>query len=620
MAAPGVLANDTDVENNPLTAIQVSPPAHGILSLNANGSFTYTPVANYNGTDSFTYKANDGTSDSGVATVNLTLTPVNDQPTLNAISNVTINEDAGTQTVNLSGISAGGGETQTLTVTASSSNTALIPNPTVNYTSPNSTGTLVFAPVAGANGTATVTVRVQDNGGTANGGIDTISRSFLVTVNPTASTAATFVTTDTTTQGNWVAMYGSDGYNIINQTVNYPSYASVNPTGKSDYTWAASTTDVRALQKPATIPTDRIAACWYASPSFSVDLNLTDGLAHRVALYCLDWDAAGRAQTIDILDASSSTVLSSQNVTSFNGGQYLVWDVKGHIIIRLTQTGSYNAVLSGLFFGVSGTPPPPSSASFVAKNTATQGNWKGVYGADGYNIINQSAAYPSYASVNPIGKSDYTWAASTADARALQKPASTTDRIAACWYASPSFSVDLNLIDGLTHRVALYCLDWDTTTRAQTIQILDASNNTLLNSQTMTSFNGGQYLLWNINGHVIIKFTQTGAYNAVLSGVFFDAASAPLSVQNNVHSSSGPLSPVSILSARFSNGRFEIDLRSDLQQSYDVEASTDMITWDRLPNSITGGRLVDGDASKFQQRFYRFMPSNRRLGQSSESQ
>ena len=47
----------------------MSGPAHGTLTLNADGSFTYTPAANYNGTDSFTYKANDGSADSNAATV-----------------------------------------------------------------------------------------------------------------------------------------------------------------------------------------------------------------------------------------------------------------------------------------------------------------------------------------------------------------------------------------------------------------------------------------------------------------------------------------------------------------------------------------------------------------------
>lgn len=80
IAAEGVLANDTDAEDDTLTAIKVTDPAHGTVSLGADGSFTYTPVADYNGPDSFTYKANDATTDSNVATVTLTVTPVEDLP------------------------------------------------------------------------------------------------------------------------------------------------------------------------------------------------------------------------------------------------------------------------------------------------------------------------------------------------------------------------------------------------------------------------------------------------------------------------------------------------------------------------------------------------------------
>src|SRR5207247_1017035 len=72
VSAPGVLANDSDVDGDPLTAILVSSPAHGTLNLNSDGSFSYVPAANYNGPDSFTYKANDGQADSGIATVSIT--------------------------------------------------------------------------------------------------------------------------------------------------------------------------------------------------------------------------------------------------------------------------------------------------------------------------------------------------------------------------------------------------------------------------------------------------------------------------------------------------------------------------------------------------------------------
>src|SRR5207249_2606423 len=80
VTAPGVLANDTDIDSPTLTAVLGTGPAHGTLTLNANGGFTYTPAANFKGADSFTDKANDGTLDSNLATVALTITAVNDAP------------------------------------------------------------------------------------------------------------------------------------------------------------------------------------------------------------------------------------------------------------------------------------------------------------------------------------------------------------------------------------------------------------------------------------------------------------------------------------------------------------------------------------------------------------
>jgi len=75
--APGILANDLD-DGSSLTAILVDDVSHGELILNANGSFTYTPDAYFNGKDSFTYQASDGVLLSTLAVVEITVTPVND--------------------------------------------------------------------------------------------------------------------------------------------------------------------------------------------------------------------------------------------------------------------------------------------------------------------------------------------------------------------------------------------------------------------------------------------------------------------------------------------------------------------------------------------------------------
>lgn len=77
VAAAGVLANDTDAQSNPLTAVLNAGPGHGSVTLNGNGGFTYTPAAGYSGTDSFTYHANDGLLDSNVATVSLVVNAPN---------------------------------------------------------------------------------------------------------------------------------------------------------------------------------------------------------------------------------------------------------------------------------------------------------------------------------------------------------------------------------------------------------------------------------------------------------------------------------------------------------------------------------------------------------------
>jgi hypothetical protein len=114
--------------------------------------------------------------------------PTPPPPTLNAINNMTVNENSGQQTVNLTGISSGStGGTPTLTVSAFSSAPTLIPNPTVTYTSPNTTGSIKFTPVTNSFGTATLTVMV-DNGNSVS---NTVIRAFTVTIVPPLVTNAT---------------------------------------------------------------------------------------------------------------------------------------------------------------------------------------------------------------------------------------------------------------------------------------------------------------------------------------------------------------------------------------------------------------------------------------------
>ena len=186
----------TDADGNAITYSIVTPPLHGTLSGTAP-NLTFTPTPDYNGSDNFWFKASDGATNSAPAVVSITITSVNDSPTLNTIGNLTLAAGAGAQTVALSGITAGSNESQPLTVTAGSSNPGLIPTPAVNYSSPGATGSLNFTPVNGASGTAIVSVTVDDGQGQNS----SVTRSFSVTVNAGASNSAPSIVLTSPTDG-----------------------------------------------------------------------------------------------------------------------------------------------------------------------------------------------------------------------------------------------------------------------------------------------------------------------------------------------------------------------------------------------------------------------------------
>src|SRR5204862_486274 len=103
----------------------------------------------------------------------------------------------------------------------------------------------------------------------------------------------------------------------------------------------------RALQRR--FAPGRLATTWYGDV-ITVDVNLTDGQPHRLALYCVDFDFLGRSQRIDVRDAVTGVLLDSQTLTDFTGGRYLVWEVTGHVTVQVTRVAGMNAVVSGLFF------------------------------------------------------------------------------------------------------------------------------------------------------------------------------------------------------------------------------------------------------------------------------
>lgn len=184
------------------------------------------------------------------------------------------------------------------------------------------------------------------------------------------NSSASFVQLDTTTEGNWKNVYGGEGYNTVNDSVSYPGYAQVSVTGYTSPTWTPSTTDVRALQKASA--SDRVAARWDSTSFLTIDLNLTDGASHQIAIYGLDWDGNNRIQRIDVLDWASNALLDSRTISSFNGGQYLVWNIQGRVKIIVNKLGGRSAVVSGLYFSSAVATPTPTPTPSPTLSTGKQ--------------------------------------------------------------------------------------------------------------------------------------------------------------------------------------------------------------------------------------------------------
>ena len=169
VAAPGVLGNDSDPDSTTLTAAVVTGPSHGTLTLNPNGSFTYTPAANSNDTVTFTYRASDGTAQSNLATVTITVTAVNDAPMVTVAAGGACGTNDRSGTVNLTVGDVESAATALTLSVGSNSNPTLVPSNNVVFGGSGANRTLTATAVAGRTGTAVLMVTVSD--GQASGSV-----------------------------------------------------------------------------------------------------------------------------------------------------------------------------------------------------------------------------------------------------------------------------------------------------------------------------------------------------------------------------------------------------------------------------------------------------------------
>lgn len=157
----------TDSDNDPLTYSIAGEPTHGTLTLDnpQTGAFTYTPEANFNGTDSFLFKASDGWAESNIATVTLAVAPVNDAPITSPIT-LTADEDT-----TVSGTLAGAdidGDALTFAMVAAPKSGQLAMDP--------ATGSFTYTPNADFSGADTFTFKAND------GAVDSATATVQLTI------------------------------------------------------------------------------------------------------------------------------------------------------------------------------------------------------------------------------------------------------------------------------------------------------------------------------------------------------------------------------------------------------------------------------------------------------
>ena len=161
--------------------------------------------------------------------------------------------------------------------------------------------------------------------------------------------AGPFIRSDSTTSGSWKGVYAQDGglaypYGLFVP----PTYVQLSAYRNFPLLWSNSTSDPRALQKPAA--TDRIAGAWHSSDELYFFLQFKDTATHEVSFYFLDYERLGRHQRLEIIDQSTGKVLDTRIIANFENGVYQTFHLQGSVRVRLSRITGPNCVLSAILF------------------------------------------------------------------------------------------------------------------------------------------------------------------------------------------------------------------------------------------------------------------------------
>ena len=300
----------TDVDGDTLTyALGGTSPAHGTVVVNADGTWTYTPAKDYNGSDVFTVSISDGHGGTATSTVQIGVTPVNDAPTARP-DQVTVAEDSVVTFDPRTNDSDVDGDSLTITAVnghaISTSTPVVLPEGTISL---NSNGTLTFTPTANYNGTLSLTYTISDgHGGTADAPI-------TIDVTPVDDVAVL---------GSGSVSLSEEGLagGIADSTGSPDTTNATSASGHITVTDADGGTNTLTLSGPSGLTSGGVAITW--SGTGTVDNPLVGSAGGKVILTA-SIDSTGNYQVslqgpVDHANTTTEDVRSVQlTVTASNG-------------------------------------------------------------------------------------------------------------------------------------------------------------------------------------------------------------------------------------------------------------------------------------------------------------
>lgn len=412
IAAPGVLSNDSDVDHDTLSVTIASGPSHGSVTLNADGSFVYTPAANYSGADSFTYVSNDGSLNSNIATVSISVTAVNDAP-LAGNDAYSIAED------NALAIAAPGVMVNDSDVDSSSLTPSLVSGPSHGTLAFNADGSLLYTPNTNYNGADAFTYTLSD--GELTSALATVAIT-VTAVNDAPIALGNSYNTNEDTVLSVVApgVLGNDsdvdGTPLQAARVTLPAHGTLTlaANGSFVYTPAANfngidTFTYRAsdglLSSNIATVTISVAAVNDApvavADSYSTDQNVILDVPAR-GLLNNDTDVDG-----DVLTASVVTGPTHGTLTLNADGSFRYTPATGYNGLDSFTYRAADALSSSAVTTVSLTivPPPPPSAKFFVVDADRLNTYQ--YAANGSSLtntaLNKSDSKPRGIASNSVG-------------------------------------------------------------------------------------------------------------------------------------------------------------------------------------------------------------------------